>query len=93
MWSLMMRDLISSLAPIPLAGPLQGTVGAGLVYTNYDSGQDLEEEVLVGLSSPPTTSEGSPCPRVTWVESFRLSTCHLSERRTAVSSHQRQLMN
>ena len=57
----MMRDLISSLAPIPLAGPLQGTVGAGLVYTNYDSGQDLEEEVLVGLSSPPTTSEGSPC--------------------------------
>ena len=56
----MMRDLISSLAPTPLAGPLQGTVGAGLVYTNYDNGRGLGEEGA-GLSSPPTTSEGSPC--------------------------------
>ena len=54
----MVRDLISSLAPTPLAGPLQGTGGAGLVYTNYDSGRGLGEEGA-GLSSPPTTSERS----------------------------------
>ena len=57
----MMRDLISSLAPTPLAGPIQGSGGAGHVYTNYDSsGQGLGEEGA-GLASPPSTSEGSPC--------------------------------
>ena len=40
----MMRDLILSLAPIPLAGPLQGTGGAGLVYTNYDNGRVWERK-------------------------------------------------
>ena len=56
-----MKEIISSLAPTPLAGPVQSG-GAGLVYTNHDSnGKRLMEQDGVELSSPLSLSEGSSC--------------------------------